>query len=126
MVIDRVGDIKVEDHHYDGNHCIATEDPKPWRKQFNIYLAYASFYNPWTFVKTSANWKDPVWGMRVIYQIYGMAGVVKSLANGWGWLKGLWGSEIVKKTEVPRRRLELIPPHVSPARIAAAGQCQTA
>jgi radical SAM superfamily enzyme YgiQ (UPF0313 family) len=114
MVIDQAGDRKVEDHHYDGNHCIATEDPRPWRKQFNVYLAYANFYNPINFVRTIANWKDPVWGMRVIYQAYGMAGIVKSVASGWGWLRGLWRGPITKLPGVPRRRLEMIPPPVAP------------
>src|SRR5262249_54062217 len=40
MVIGTAGGQRVEDHHYDGNHCIATDDPRPWRKQLNIYLGY--------------------------------------------------------------------------------------
>src|SRR4029077_9210709 len=32
LVIDEANGHKVEDHHYDGNHCIATGDSKPWRK----------------------------------------------------------------------------------------------
>jgi radical SAM superfamily enzyme YgiQ (UPF0313 family) len=110
MVIDQAAGRKVEDHHYDGNHCIATTDPHPWRKQLNIYLAYASFYNPINFVRTIANWRDPVWTMRLVYQVYGMAGVVKSLATGWGWLKSLWKGPIAKQTCVPGPRLEMVPP----------------
>jgi hypothetical protein len=119
MVIDAAGSHKVEDHHYDGNHCIATEDPHPWRKQLNLYLAYARFYNPLNFARTIMNWKDPVWGMRVLWQAYGMAGMVKSVANGWGWLRSLWRGPVKKLPGVPRRRLEMIPPPVSPARLAA-------
>jgi radical SAM superfamily enzyme YgiQ (UPF0313 family) len=112
MVIDAASGLKVEDHHYDGNHCIATHDAHPWRKQLNIYLAYASFYNPLNFVRAIADWKDPVWGMRVLYQAYGMAGVVKSLVTGWTWLRSLWRGPITKQAGVPRRRLEMIPPPV--------------
>jgi radical SAM superfamily enzyme YgiQ (UPF0313 family) len=112
MVIERAGSQKLEDRHFDGNHCIATHDPKPWRKQFNIYLAYASFYNPWNFVKAIVKWKDPLWTYRVMYQAYGMTGVVKSLMAGWGWLKALWSGDMVKSQGVPRRRLEMIPPPV--------------
>jgi radical SAM superfamily enzyme YgiQ (UPF0313 family) len=113
MVIGEAGGHKVEDHHYDGNHCIATDDSKPWRKQMNIYLAYASFYNPLNFVRTILNWKDPVWSMRLLYQVYGMAGVVKSLVTGWSWLRGLWRGPVKKMAGLPRRRLELIPPPVA-------------
>src|SRR5207247_11406409 len=33
LVIDEVNGKKVEDYQYDGNHLIATGDPRPWRKQ---------------------------------------------------------------------------------------------
>src|SRR5207249_2639818 len=46
MVIGQAGSQRLQDYQYDGNHCIATDDPNPWRKQLNLYLAYASFYNP--------------------------------------------------------------------------------
>jgi radical SAM superfamily enzyme YgiQ (UPF0313 family) len=115
MVLDEVAGGTVEDHHYDGNHCIATNDPKPWRKQLNVYLAYAAFYNPFNCVKAILNWKDPVWTMRVFYQVYGMAGLVKSFVTGWDWLRRLWRGPIRKKTEVPRRRLEMVPPPVTAA-----------
>jgi radical SAM superfamily enzyme YgiQ (UPF0313 family) len=121
MVIERAGEHKVEDHHYDGNHCIATHDPHPWRKQLNVYLAYATFYNPLNFVRTILKWNDPGWTMRVIYQVYGMAGLVKSLVGGWSWLRALWNGPVTKLPGVPRRRLEMVPPPVTPADVARAG-----
>src|SRR5262249_24824091 len=126
MVIEQAGSQKVDDHHYDGNHCIATEDPKPWRKQMNIYLAYASFYNPLNFVKAIVRWKDPLCTSRVMYPAYGMAGLVKSLITGWGWLKSLWSGPVTKYQDVPRRRLEMVPPPVSPEMAKAALKCQSA
>src|SRR5437773_4854345 len=72
MVIEQASGNKVEDRHYDGNHCIATHDPRPWRKQLNIYMAYGSFYNPWNCVRAIADWKHPLWEVRVVYQVYGM------------------------------------------------------
>jgi hypothetical protein len=126
MVIGQAGNKKLEDYHYDGNHCIATEDPNPWRKQLNIYLAYASFYNPLNFVRAIANWKDPLWTYRVMYQAYGMAGLVKSVVQGWGWLSSLYRGPIKKLQEVPRRRLLMVPPPVAPDQTAPALQFQTA
>jgi radical SAM superfamily enzyme YgiQ (UPF0313 family) len=118
MVIDQVAGQKVEDYQYDGNHCIATEDTRPWRKQLNIYLAYASFYNPLNFLRAIVRWKDPLWAYRVLYQVYGMAGMVKSLSKGWGWLRDLWRGPVRKMIDVPRRRLDMVPPPVSPAALA--------
>jgi radical SAM superfamily enzyme YgiQ (UPF0313 family) len=118
LVIEQAGDKKLEDYQYDGNHCIATEDPQPWRKQLNVWLAYASFYNPINFVKAVANWKDPLWDARVLWQVYGMAGLVRSVAKGWGWFKSLVKGPITKSTAEPRPRLEV----VSPAATAQAGR----
>ncbi len=109
MVIQRAGKQILEDHHYDGNHCIATNDLSPWRKQLNIYLAYSSFYNPVNFVRAIANWKDPLWSTRVMFQMYGMAGLVKSFVTGWGWLRGLMSNQLEKMTEPPKAKLDIIP-----------------
>ena len=62
----------------------------PWRKQLNIYLGYASFYNPLNFVRAVASWKDPLWTYRVMYQAYGMVGLAKSVVQGFGWLRNLY------------------------------------
>src|SRR5262249_43524704 len=118
MVIEQAGEHKVEDYQYDGNHCIATEDPNPWRKQLNIYLAYASFYNPLNFVRAIANWKDPLWDYRVMYQAYGIVGLVKSVMEGWGWLRSLYSGPVRKMKDVPRRKLLMVPPPVSPDQVA--------
>ncbi len=115
MVIGQAGKRKVEDYQFDGNHCVATHDSRPWMRQMNIYLAYASFYNPLSFVRAIANWKDPLWSYRVMYQVYGMAGLVKSIAKGWNWAWNLYRGPIQKLQDVPRPRLELVPPPVAPA-----------
>jgi radical SAM superfamily enzyme YgiQ (UPF0313 family) len=125
MVIAQAGKHKVEDYQFDGNHCIATEDPHPWRKQFNIYLGYASFYNPLNFARAIANWKDPLWSYRVMYQAYGMTGLVRSLGKGWSWLADLYRGPIQKMTEVPKRRLLMVPPPVAPERVSPMIQLQT-
>ena len=115
MVIDEANGQKVEDHHYDGNHCIATEDPHPWRKQLNMYLAYAQLLQPAELAcGPSSKWKDPLWNYRVMYQAYGMIGLVKSVTKGFGWLWDLYRGPVKKLQEVPRRRLAMIPPPVSP------------
>jgi radical SAM superfamily enzyme YgiQ (UPF0313 family) len=113
MVIEQAGQKTVEDYQYDGNHCIATDDPQPWRKQLNIYLAYASFYNPMNFVRAVMNWKDPLWSYRVMYQAYGMAGLFKSVIQGFGWLSSLYRGPIRKMQALPRPRLLMVPPPVT-------------
>jgi radical SAM superfamily enzyme YgiQ (UPF0313 family) len=118
MVIEQAGRKRTEDYQYDGNHLIATEDPHPWRKQMNIYLAYARFYNPLNFVRAIATWNDPLWHYRVMYQAYGMVGLVKSVMKGWSWLSSLYRGPIKKMQGVPSRRLLMVPPPVTPERVA--------
>lgn len=110
MVIEQAGGYKVDDHHFDGNHCIATHDPRPWRKQLNLYLAYASFYNPMNFVRTILSWQDQSYTLRVKYQIGGMLGLGKSVLTGWTWLRSLMKGPITKQADVPRCRLEMVAP----------------
>jgi radical SAM superfamily enzyme YgiQ (UPF0313 family) len=126
MVIEKVAGQAVEDYQYDGNHCVATEDPNPWRKQLNIYFSYATFYNPINFVRAIANWKDPLWTQRVMYQVYGMTGLVRSLSQGWNWFVNLYRGPVQKMEGLPRRRLEMVPPPVTPRTVQAALQYQTA
>jgi radical SAM superfamily enzyme YgiQ (UPF0313 family) len=116
LVIEQAGDQKLEDYQYDGNHCIATEDPNPWRKQLNLYLGYASFYNPMNFMRSILNWKDPLWTYRVMYQAYGMAGLMKSVVQSWAWLKSLYTGPVQRMAELPRRKLLMVPPPVAPDR----------
>src|SRR5262249_19899596 len=111
LVIEQAGDKKLEDYQYDGNHCIATEDPKPWRKQLNVWLAYASFYNPINFVKAICKWKDPLWHARLLWQGCAMAGA----GQGSGGAGGLDG-EGVGVVQEPAQR----PDHQEHRRAAAA------
>jgi len=61
-----------------------------------------------------------------MYQCYGMVGLVKSFAKGWGWLWSLYKGPIQKLQEVPRRRLLMVPPPVAPERNPLPVQFQTA
>lgn len=109
MVIDEANGQKVQDYLFDGNHCIATNDPKPWRKQLNVFLSYASFYNPLNLLRSILNWKDPVWKVRVMYQALGMVGLVKSVANGFRWFKNLYLGPIRKKSTIPQKKMPVVP-----------------
>ena len=126
MVIEQAGTRKVEDYQFDGNHCVATDDPNPWRKQFNILAAYATFYNPVNFVRTVLSRKDPLRDFKLAFQVWGMAGVVKSSAAAFGWIWNLYRGPVKKMTQLPPRRLLMVPPPVSPEKTGARLQTQSA
>jgi hypothetical protein len=44
-----------------------------------------------------------------MYQALGMVGMVKSISNGYRWLKNLYKGPIEKKTEVPQKKLPMVP-----------------
>src|SRR5262249_14810603 len=99
--------------------------PHPWRKQINIYVAYASFYNPLNLVRAVLDWNDPVWDFRVLYQFFGMAGLVKSLRQGLGWFWGLYNGPVAQMERLARERLLMVRPPVAPDRPAPVLQAQT-
>ncbi len=45
-----VGSVRVEPYIVDGNYVVASRDRKPWRKQFNLLVAYLYFYNAVRFL----------------------------------------------------------------------------
>jgi radical SAM superfamily enzyme YgiQ (UPF0313 family) len=114
MVIEKAAGNRVEEYQYDGNHCIATNDPQPWRKQLNMYLAYGAFYNPINLARVLINWKDQLWKYRVLYQLLGMAGLVISFLNIRGWLVRLFKGPITKLKKPPGKKFELVSPRSGP------------
>ncbi len=60
------------------------------------------------------------------YQVYGMAGLMKSFRRGFGWLWNLYRGPVKKMQGQPRRRLVLVPPPVSPAQTGHLLQTQSA
>jgi hypothetical protein len=118
LVMDRVAGRAVEDFQFDGNHCIATCDPHPLRKQINIFAAYAAFYNPLNALRTALT-LDSLWGYRVIYQLYGMLALGKSIKQALPWMTRLARGPIEKAAEAPRPRypLVVIEPAAQPSRV---------
>jgi hypothetical protein len=46
----------------------------------------------------------------VLWQVYGNIGLVRSVAKGWKWFKGLLRGPVKKMAGVPRPRLEMVAP----------------
>jgi len=107
MLMRKVGGKEVQDYQFDGNHCIATHDPHPFRKQLNLFASYAAFYNPINALR-SAMKLDSLWAYRMAYQVYGMLGVVKSLRQNASWLRGLITGPIDRHLDVPRPKVPIV------------------
>ena len=55
-----------------------------------------------------------------------MVGLVKSFKQGFSWLWNLYKGPIKKLKDVPKRKLLVVPPPVSPAQVAPQLQHQSA
>ncbi len=86
LVIARAGGREVRPYMHDGNYVIASAHARPWRKQFNLLLAYLYFYNPlWLLVNLWRRNRTKV-GMKPAYmQMVGMVGVTQSIRRTFGW-----------------------------------------
>ena len=105
----RVGGMDVADYQFDGNHTIASRSRHPWRKQFNVLVAYASFYNPFRALKAVLT-IDPLWKFRIMYQVLGNLGLVRSAWTSRGWLGRLKWGRIEKASAAPSPKYQLVLP----------------
>lgn len=108
LMIRQAGGEAVDDRHFDGNHCLTTGSRHPWRKQANIAIAYAAFYNPLSLVRDLFRKRNELWRFRVMYQTLGQLGLVQSVANGLPWTIRLLAGRIVNQRSAPAPRYPMI------------------
>jgi len=117
LVLSKAGGLPIEQYQYDGNHCLATVDAHPWRRQVNMLAGYAAFYNPLNLLLALPRF-DKVWADRIVFQLLGMVGLARSIYQSRDWLKRLISGPIERATELPRSRFPMLAPnHLSLAPI---------
>ncbi|GMU20701.1 MAG: hypothetical protein AMXMBFR13_07970 [Phycisphaerae bacterium] len=107
LVYESVGGRRVEQHMLDANYVIASRHPRPWRKQFNIMLAYTYFYNPLRFLKALVRPKSKLYLADAGMQVIGMMGLVRTIRRTLGWALRLRGGRIVRQTKPPASKLPM-------------------
>jgi hypothetical protein len=107
-VFERVGGVPVEEYRKDGNHVIATKEPYPWRRQLNLLIAYALFYNPLNLLRALFR-KDAVRGRRIISQVSGMCCVAYSTVKWLRWMLSLYRGPIERWSGMPPHRVMVAP-----------------
>ena len=85
QVFDSVAGRKVMPHMYDGNYVVASKHPQPWRKQLNLMLGYASFYNPVWLLRAVFRHKSRVGYKPAGMQVVGMLGLARTIRRTFGW-----------------------------------------
>jgi len=129
-----VGNIPVEPYIVDGNYVVASRDPNPWRKQFNLLAAYFYFYNPLRFLIALLRPKSKIpfadadtsppssrpskLRRRVIrkisvrlgdavVQLFGMWGLWHTVHHTFAWALRLMRGNIKRHTQVPASRIPM-------------------
>lgn len=112
LVLSKAGGRPIEDYQFDGNHCLATSDAHPWRRQINLLASYAAFYNPLNLLLALPRF-DKVWADRILFQLLGMYGVAKSAYHSRDWLQRLMAGPVERAAELPQPRFPMVAPHSS-------------
>src|SRR5258706_14816880 len=101
QVFSRVGGVEVRPHMYDGNYVVASSHARPWRKQLNMLLGYASFYNPlwlaWNLLRKKTKVSQKAAGMQLI----GMLGLFHTFRRTFTWAIRLAFAKITRLTHPP-------------------------
>ncbi|HPF38331.1 MAG TPA: radical SAM protein [Phycisphaerae bacterium] len=105
MAYDSVAGKKVEEHMLGGNYVIASNFRKPWRKQANILIAYAYFYNPLRFLVALVRPKTRLYLVDSGMQFIGMWGLAMTAKRTIGWLFRLMTGKIERKSAPPNTKL---------------------
>ena len=107
MAYHSVGGKLVEEHMLGGNYVVASNHPKPWKKQFNILAAYLYFYNPIRFLWSLVRPKSHLYLADASEQAFGMYGLMLTVRRTFGWAMRLCFGKIQRKSAPPASRIPL-------------------
>lgn len=101
LVYDSVAGKKVQQHMLDANYVVASEHPKPWKKQLNILTAYLYFYNPLRFLWALVKPRSKLYLADSMMQVVGMYGALQNIRRTFGWAMRLRKGPITRKAGIP-------------------------
>lgn len=107
MVYDEVAGRKVEPYMFDGNYVIASHSPDPWKKQFNLLIAYLFFYNPIRLLILLLKPGNNQLMFDAGLQLVGMAGLCQSVRRTIGWGFRLMFGKIQRKHALPASKIPM-------------------
>jgi hypothetical protein len=121
MIYRSAGGRTVEQRMLDGNYVVASHHPQPWRKQFNILIAYLFFYNPVRFIKAVLFPKSRLYLPDPMMQIIGMWGLIQTIRRTIGWAFRLLRGNIHRRIAPPVSPIPMRNPSGQPAAHALPG-----
>lgn len=101
QVFKSAGGKAVRPYMCDGNYVVASRHKRPWQKQLTMLAGYLYFYNPvWLAVALIRN-KTPVAMKPAYLQVFGMMGLVATIARTSGWAMRLMFGRIERLSHPP-------------------------
>jgi hypothetical protein len=91
----------------DGNYVVASKHRRPWQKQLTMLAGYLYFYNPVWLVVALIRSKTPVAQKPAYLQIFGMMGLVMTIARTSGWAVRLMFGRIERQSRPPASRIPM-------------------
>jgi radical SAM superfamily enzyme YgiQ (UPF0313 family) len=126
QVFKRVAGRAVRPYMRDGNYVVASSHKRPWQKQLTMLAGYLYFYNPVWLIVALIRIRTPVAEKPAHMQIFGMMGLVMTIARTFGWALRLMSGRIERETrppvsQIPMRSVDGAPaghdPSVTPVEI---------
>jgi len=108
IVFKTIGGRRVDEAQFDGNHVVASNEPRPWLKQLNLVAGYAAFYNPLSLLGAMIRPKSRLAGADIGMQLIGMAATAKTALDSFRWSWRLWRGPVVTCDTVPGSRLPMV------------------
>jgi len=116
QVYESVDGTRVEARMFDGNYVVASQHPKPWRKQLNILVAYVYFYNPLRLpIVLFRTLRHAGFIVAIAIQLMGMWGLIQTIRRTLGWALCLMRGKIRRHTKLPRSHIPMQSPDGGPA-----------
>ncbi len=107
MAYDNVGGRRIAQHMLGGTHVIASRHAKPWRKQINLLVGYAYFYNPLRLLVALVRPKTRRSGADAVWQALGMWGLLHTARRTFGWLLRLRFGKIKRSVAPPMNSIPM-------------------
>ncbi len=98
---------RIQSYMLDANYVIASNHKQPWKKQFNIMLAYAYFYNPLRFMYALVRPRSKMYLADAGMQLIGMWGLAQTFRRTIGWAFRLMRGDIRRWSAVPASRIPM-------------------
>jgi hypothetical protein len=107
QVFKSVGGKPVRRHMFDGNYVVASGHKRPWQKQLTMLAGYLYFYNPLWFVVALIRARTRVSLKPVGIQVFGMLGLVMTIARTSAWAVRLMCGRIERETHPPASQIPM-------------------